>query len=51
MIYQYHFSLLLHFTGKKLLDLPFFLFISLGKMSDKAQARHETSETDRKSVV
>ena len=45
MIYQYHFRLLLHFTGKKLLSLPFFLFISLGKMLDKVQARPESSET------
>ena len=45
MIYQYHFRLLLHFTGKKLLYLPFFLFRSLGKMSDNIQARLESSET------
>ena len=30
MVYLYHFRLLLHFTGKQPLDLPFFLFRSLG---------------------
>ena len=45
MIYQYHFRLLLHFTDKQPLDLPFFLFRSLGKMVDKVQARPEGSET------
>ena len=35
MIYQYHFRLLLHFTVKQPLDLPFFLFRILGKMDDK----------------
>ena len=44
MIYQYHFRLFLHFTSKKLLGLPFFLFRSLGKMSDKVTARPKSSE-------
>lgn len=44
MIYQYHFRLLLHFTGKQVLDIPFFLFRSLGKMSDKVKDRPESSE-------
>ena len=41
----YHFRLLLHFTGKQSLDLPFFLFWSLGKMYDKVQNKSEGSET------
>lgn len=45
MVYMYHFRLLLHFTGKQSFDLPFYLFRSLGKMSDKVQARAEGSET------
>ena len=45
MVYSYHFRLLLHFIGKKPLDLPFFLFRSLGKISDKVQAKDEGSET------
>ena len=45
MIDQYHFGVLLHFTSKQLLDLPFFLFRSLGKMSDKVRARPKSSET------
>ena len=32
---QYHFRLLLHFTGREMLDIPFYLYRSLGKMSDK----------------
>ena len=35
MVYQYHFKLLLHFTGKQANDLPFYLFRSLNKMADK----------------
>ena len=45
MIYQYYFRLLLHFIGKHLLDLPFLLFRSLGKMADKIQAKPESSDT------
>jgi hypothetical protein len=38
-VYQYHIRLLMHFTGKSLLNLPFYLYRSLGKMADKVQAR------------
>jgi len=31
-VYSYHFKLLLHFTGKISIDLPFYLFRSLSKM-------------------
>ena len=34
-VYSYHFKLLLHFTGKTSIDLPFYLFRSLSKMCDK----------------
>jgi hypothetical protein len=38
-VYQYHVRLLMHFTGKSPLNLPFYLYRSLGKMADKVQAR------------
>lgn len=44
-VYPYHFKLRLHFTGIISLDLPFFLFRSLGKMSDKIQLKIEPCET------
>jgi hypothetical protein len=39
MVYQYHIKLLMHFTGKEPLNLPFYILRSLGKMSDKVQAK------------
>ena len=44
-VYSYHFKLLLHSTGKISLDLPFYLFHSLGKMCDKVQLKKEACET------
>jgi len=44
-VYSYHFKLLLHFTRKISLDLPFYLFRSLGKMCDKVQLKKEACET------
>jgi hypothetical protein len=35
MIYQYHIRLLLHFTGKDLMNIPFCLFRSMGKMVER----------------
>jgi hypothetical protein len=37
-VYPYHIRLLMHFTGKKPLNLPFFLHRSLEKMADNVQA-------------
>jgi hypothetical protein len=34
-IYQYHIRLLLHFTGEDFMNLPFYLFRSIGKMGDR----------------
>jgi len=45
MVYQYHFRLLLHFIGKQPLNIPFYLFRTLGKMADKVQAKPDTSST------
>ena len=44
-MYSYHFKILLHFTGKTSIDLPFYLFHSLSKMCDKVQLRKEACET------
>ena len=44
-VYSYHFKLLLHFTGMISLDLPFYLFCSLGKMCDKVLLKKEACET------
>lgn len=44
-MYSYHFKILLHFTGKTSIDLPFYLFCNLSKMCDKVQLRKETCET------
>jgi hypothetical protein len=38
-VYQYHIRLLMHFIGRSPLNLPFFLYRSLGKMADTVQAR------------
>jgi hypothetical protein len=35
MVYQYHIILLLHFTRKESMNLPFYLFRTIGKMSDR----------------
>jgi len=44
MVYQYHLILLMHFTSKQALNLPFYLYRSLGEMSDKVQARSKRVE-------
>jgi hypothetical protein len=38
-VYQYHIRLLMHFTGKSPLKLPFYLYRILGKMANRVQAR------------
>jgi hypothetical protein len=45
MIYQYHIRLLLHFTGKDLMNLPFYLFRSIGKIANKVQAKSKAVDT------
>jgi hypothetical protein len=45
MIYQYHVILLLHFTRKDLINLPFYLFRSIGKMADRVQAKSRAVDT------
>lgn len=45
MIYQYHIRLLLHFIGKDSMNIPFYLLRSMGKMSDRVQAKFKAVET------
>jgi hypothetical protein len=45
MIYQYHIRLLLHFTGKDLMNMPYYLFISMGNMVDRVQAKSKVVDT------
>jgi hypothetical protein len=45
MIYQYHIRLLLHFIGKYLMNIPFYLFRSMGKMVDRVQAKSKVMDT------
>lgn len=44
-VYSYHFKLLLHFTRKVSIDIPFYLFRSLGKICDKVQFKKDNYET------
>jgi len=45
LIYQYHIRLLLHFTGKDDMNLPFYLFRSIGKMYGRVQAKSKAVDT------
>jgi hypothetical protein len=45
MIYQYHLRLLLHFIGKYAMNLPFYLFKSIVKISDRVQAKSKEVDT------
>jgi hypothetical protein len=38
-VYIYHIRIIMHFIGKNPLNLPFYLYISLGKMADMVQSR------------
>jgi hypothetical protein len=38
-LYQYHLSLLLHFTGKIEINIPYYLMRSIGKMLDRVQSK------------
>jgi hypothetical protein len=44
MVYLYHIRLLMHFTGKKALNFPFYLYRSPGKISDKVQLKSKQVE-------
>jgi hypothetical protein len=45
MLYQYHISLLLHFTGKDEMNVPFYLLRSMGNMSDRVQDKSKAMDT------
>jgi hypothetical protein len=45
MIYQYHIRLLIHFIGKDLMNIPFYLFRSMGKIVDRVQAKSKAMDT------
>jgi hypothetical protein len=38
-LYHYHIRLLLHFTGKVQMNVPYYLLRSIGKMADRVQAK------------
>jgi hypothetical protein len=44
-LYQYHIRLLLHFTGKIEMNIPFYLLRSIGKMSDMVQSKSKVVDT------
>jgi len=45
MIYQYHIRLFLHFTSKDSMNIPFYLLRSMGKMSNRVQAKSKVVDT------
>jgi hypothetical protein len=45
-VHPYHIRLLMHFTGRNPLNLPFFLCRSLGKMADSVQAKADQPENN-----
>jgi hypothetical protein len=45
MVYQYHIRLLLHFREKEAMNLPSYLFRSIGKMSNRVKAKSKKVDT------
>jgi hypothetical protein len=45
MIYQYQIRLFIHFTGKDLMNIPLYLFRSMGKMADSIPAKSKAVDT------
>jgi hypothetical protein len=45
MLYRYHIRILLHFTGKDEMNIPFYLLRSMGKISDRVQAKSKVVYT------
>jgi hypothetical protein len=45
MLYQYHIRLLLHFTSKDSMNIHFYLLKSMGKISDRVQAKSKVVDT------
>jgi hypothetical protein len=44
-LYQYHIRLLLHFTGKIEMNIPYYLLRSIGNMSDRVQSKYKVVDT------
>jgi hypothetical protein len=44
-LYQYHIRLLLHFTGKIEINIPYYFLRSIGKMSDRIQSKSKDVDT------
>jgi hypothetical protein len=44
-LYQYHIRLLLHFTGKIEMNIPYYFLRSIGKMSDMIQSKSKDVDT------
>jgi hypothetical protein len=44
-LYQYHISLMLHFTAKIEMNIPYYLLRSIGKMSDRIQSKSKDVDT------
>jgi hypothetical protein len=44
-LYQYHIRLMLHFTGKIEMNIPYYLLRSIGKMSDRIQSKSKDVDT------
>jgi hypothetical protein len=45
IVYQYHIILLLHFTGKIEMNIPYYLLRSIGNMSDMIQSKSKDVDT------
>jgi hypothetical protein len=45
-LYQYHIRLLLHFTGKIEMNIPYYFLRSIGKMSDRIQSKSKDVDTN-----
>jgi hypothetical protein len=44
-LYHYHIRLLLHFTGKVHMNIPYYLLRSIGKMADRVQEKSKDVES------
>jgi hypothetical protein len=45
MLYQYHIRILLPFTSKDEMDIPFYLLRRMGKMYDRVRAKSKAMDT------
>jgi hypothetical protein len=46
MVYEYHIRLLLHFTREETMNLPFYFFRSIVKISDIVQSKSKQVDTN-----